>query len=172
MPFQPRGDQAQRTIVAQAAAKAEYGELLTFGELAARLHLDPARSRDQIRQAVASARPLLLKDALRALVSVRGQGYRVARPGEQAGMAQGHRRKADTQMVKALDLVTFADESRMSREELDRHRAVALVLTTLHQRMMGAESRLDNLEKAVDGLKSAVLGNGPTVIPGRVEPGP
>ncbi len=169
MPFSPKGDQAQRTIVAQAASKAEYGQLLTFGELAAHLNIDPVRSKGQIRQAVASARPLLLRDSLRALVSVRGKGYRVARPGEQAGMAQGHRHKADIQMLKALDLVNFVDEGKMSSEELARHRAVAIVLTNIHQRMVGAESRLETLEDAVDSLKSAVFGNGPPLLQGHVE---
>lgn len=161
-PFAPRGDRAQRVVVTELAATAAYGTELTYEQLGHALGLDATYDRAQIRQAVAAARDLLTLDHSRALVAVRGVGYRVARPGEHAGIAQAHRRKADRQLSRALAVVTHADESAMTPDELRRNRAVAMLITNLASRMNSAESRLQHLE-------SAVFGDEPKVIPGEVE---
>lgn len=160
-PFKPKGDRSLRTIVADLTSKASPGDLLTYRTLAFALEL-PEDDRTQIRQAVSAARDVILKDQNRALIAVRGEGYRVAYANEFAGLAQGHRRRADRQMTKALDIVSNVNESELSPEDLKRHRAVAMVIRNLHNRMSGAESRLEQLEKAVFGER-------PPTIQGRVE---
>jgi hypothetical protein len=161
-PFSPKGDRSQRTIVAELAANADYGDELTYARLGRALGLDGDDDRAQIRQAVAAARDLLTLDHNRALIAVRGKGYRVARPGEHAGLAQQHRRKADRQITRALAVVTHVDESAMTPDELRRNRAVALLIGNLASRMTSAETRLQQLE-------NAVFGDGPQVIQGKVE---
>jgi hypothetical protein len=160
-PFEPKGDKSQRIIVAESGAAAKPGDVITFETLGKLLKLHPVRQRDQIRQAISAARPLLLHDHGRALVSIRGTGYRVAHAGEHSGIAQTHRRKADRQMSQALDVINYAREDEMSPEDLQRHRAVALVIRNLYGRMTSAESRIEDLEKVV-------FGNRPSVIPGEV----
>lgn len=150
-------------IITELAANASYGDLLTFQRMATALDLDPDDERDQVRQAVSAARPLLLRDHKRALVAERGRGYRVAHPREQSGIAQVHRRKADRQINNAIAMVTYVDESKLTPEELKRNEAIRMVLTNLHTRLNGAESRLEQLERAV-------FGNAPKVISGEVEP--
>jgi hypothetical protein len=162
-PFQPKGDRSMRVIVAELVANTTPGDLITYETLAEALDLDEKEQRDQIRQAVSAARQTVLRDYNKALVAIRGEGYRVALAREFAGLAQGHRQKADRQMTKALDIVKHVDENQLSPAELQRHRAVATIITTLHSRLTDAESRLQQLEAAVFGKK-------PPVIQGEVEP--
>lgn len=157
-PFAPKGDRSLRVIVAELAAKAEFGQLLTFNELALALDVpDNEAGHNRVRQAVSTARPLVLKDHGRALVAVRGQGYRVALPGELAGIAQDHRHRADRAMGRALAVVDRADTSAMSPEEYQRFQAVGVVIRNLHGRMTSAEDRLADLESAVFGPRRKVV---------------
>lgn len=162
-PFQPKGSRALRVIVAEKAAKASFGDVLSYTELAQAIDApEDDTGRAQVRQAVSAARPLLLADHGRALVPVRNKGYRVALPGEFAGIAQDHRRRADKQITKALAVVNHADMSAATEEERKRFQAVGVVIRNLHSRMSSAEQRLTDLEEAV-------FGDGPKVIPGKVE---
>lgn len=162
-PFQPKGSRALRVIVAELAASVEPGELLPFKMLAEAIGVeDDEAGRAQVRQVVSAARPVLLQDHKRALVAERGRGYRVALPGEFAGIAEDHRGKANRQMGKALAVIEHADESAMTPDELRRHRAVGVVIRNLHGRLTSAEQRLADLE-------AAVFGPPRPVIPGRIE---
>ena len=162
-PFQPKGSRALRLVIAELAAEAKPGDLLPFGVLAEAIGVeDDEAGRAQVRQVVSAARPLLLQDHKRALVAERGRGYRVALPGEFAGIAEDHRGRANRQMGKALAVIEHADEAAMTPEELKRHRAVGVVIRNLHGRLTSAEQRLADLE-------AAVFGPPRPVIPGHVE---
>ena len=164
-PFEPKGSRALRVIITELAAKAAYGDVFTFTELAQAITVeDDDSGRAQVRQAVSAARPLLLSDHGRALVAVRGKGYRVALPGELAGIAQDHRRRADRQISKALAVVDQADMTAATDDERKRFQAVGVVIRNLHSRMTSAEQRLADLEDAVFGQKPRRK-----VIAGKVE---
>lgn len=164
-PFEPKGSRALRVIIAEMAAKAAYGDVLTFTELAEAISVqDDEAGRAQVRQAVSAARPVLLADHGRALVAVRSKGYRVALPGELAGIAQDHRRRADRQIGKALAVIDQADMSTASDDERKRFQAVGVVIRNLHSRMTTAEQRLADLEDAVFGQQPRRK-----VISGKVE---
>lgn len=162
-PFPSKGSRALRVIVAEMAAKAAFGDVLTFEALAQAIDVGADEAgRAQVRQAVSAARPLLLNDHGRALVAVRGKGYRVARPGEMAGIAQDHRQRADRQIGRALAIIDKADMTAATDEERRRFQAVGLVIRNLSNRMNSAEQRLADLEEAV-------FGPGPKIIPGEVD---
>ena len=164
-PFTPKGSRALRVIVTELAAKADFGDVLAFADLAEAIGAqDDEAGRAQVRQTVSAARPLLLSDHGRALVADRGKGYRVALPGEMAGVAQDHRRRADRQISRALAVVDKADMSAATDEERKRFQAVGVVIRNLHSRMTTAEQRLNDLEDAVFGQKPRRK-----VIPGKVE---
>ena len=62
-PFPPKGSRALRIIVTEMAAAAEYGDVLTFTELAQAIEAeDDDAGHAQVRQVVSAARPLLLAD--------------------------------------------------------------------------------------------------------------
>ena len=161
MPFVPKGARSLRVIAAELVAQATPGDLLTYHALGRAMGIDSVNNRDQIRQAISAARPVMLKDYKRTVVAQRGEGYRVALANEFAGLAQDHRRRADRQISKALDIVINVNEKELSAAELERHRAVALVIRNLHSRMTGAEDRLARLESAVFGQR--------VIVPGTVE---
>lgn len=164
-PFEPKGSRALRVIVAEMAAKAAFGDVLTFTDLAEAIGVqDDERGRGQVRQTVSAARPLLLSDHGRLLVAVRGKGYRVALPGEAAGVAQDHRRRADRSIGRALAVIDKADMTAATDEERQRFQAVGVVIRNLHSRMTSAEQRLADLEDAIFGQKPRRK-----VIPGQVE---
>jgi len=163
-PFSPRGDKSLRVIVTEMAAAGADGEVLTVGTLAEALNLDPAdpASRGRIRQAVAAARNCLLKNHSKTLVSDRNRGYRIALPGEFAGLAEAHRERGQRQFAKGLAVIEQAPVGDMTPAELARHRAVGMVLRNLSNRLSSAEQRLNDLEDAVYGPPR-------TVIPGQIE---
>ena len=159
--FQPKGSRAIRVIVADLAASKTRGDLITFEEIADAINV-PAEDRAQVRQAVSAARPLMLRDHQIALVAERRKGYRVARPGEFAGIAQDHRLKSDRQLSKALAHIERAPVDDMTPAERKRHEAVGTVLRNVIGRMTDAEQRLADLE-------SVVYGPPRKVIPGNVD---
>jgi hypothetical protein len=162
-PFQSKGSRALRVIIAELAIKAPRGELLTYKQLALAIGAeDDDAGRARVRQTVSAARPLLLKDHRIALVPERGKGYRVARPGEFAGIAEEHRGRSDRALTRALAVIDNAPVDDMSPAERKRHEAVGQVLRNVVGRMTDAENRLADIEQ--------VLGIGPSkIIGGRVE---
>jgi hypothetical protein len=166
MAFAPKGDRSLRVIVTDLTVKAQPGDVLTFTALAEELGIgeEGEAGRGRVRQAVASARKSLLRDHHRALVAVRGEGYRVALPGEFAGIAQDQTDKGQRQISGALATITYAPEADMSPAELTRHRAVGVAVRNLNNRLTSAEQRLADLEEMVFGPPRG------QVIPGQVEP--
>lgn len=155
--FTPRGDRSLKLAAVDLVVKAEPGELLTYAYLATALNAgefsgDP---RDVIRGAISAARPLLIRDHGRAIIAERGKGYRVALPGELAGVAQEHRGKADRQVSKALAIVTHGDTSTMTQEEFTRFQATRAIIVNLHRRMNNMEERMARIEEAIFGKAPA-----------------
>ena len=159
--FQPKGSRALRAIVIELAAGKNRGDLMTYQEIADAIGVS-AENRAQVRQAVSAARSLLLRHHRIALVAERNRGYRVARPGEFAGIAQDHRLKADNQLSKALANINHAPVDDMTPAERKRHEAVGIVLRNVVSRMTDAEQRLADLE-------AVVFGPSRKVVPGEVE---
>jgi hypothetical protein len=170
-PFVPRGDRSLRVIVTELALAASYSEVLTFARLGEALDLDPDADRHRIRQAVASARPGLLKRHGRALIADRGTGYRVARPGEFAGIAEHLREQGQHRFSRALAVIERAPEADMTPDELRRHRATGLIIRNLNERVSNTEQLLGDARQRLADLEDAVFGRPPATIPGKVDTG-
>jgi hypothetical protein len=170
--FAPKGDKSLRVIVTELAVAAAYNEVLTFGQLGAALSLDPddEHDRSRIRQAVGTARPGLLKRHQRALISDRGAGYRVARPGEFAGVADRLREQGEKRFSRALAVIEHAPQADMTPAELHRHRAIGLVIRNLNDRVSNTEQLLADARGRLADLEDAVFGKPPATIQARPEP--
>lgn len=154
--FQPKGDRSQRSVITSLAAAAEFGALLTYAELTTALQLsDVPDPRPVIRGAVTAARPVLLRDHGRVLIPLRGEGYRIGNPGELAGVAQGHRMRADRQLGQALAVVTHGDTNGMTDAEYQRFAATRTAIVGLHRRMTAVEDRIERIETALFGSEPA-----------------
>ena len=99
----------------------------------------------------------LLRDHNYALVAERGKGYRIARPGEFAGIAQDHRRKSDKAISRALATIEHAPVKDMDEPERKRWEATGIIIRNLHRRMTSAEQRLADIEEVIYGPRRKTI---------------
>lgn len=147
---------AMRERLVEALSGADYDQGFSFAELGRIIGLTEGESgtlngRWLIGRAANASKSRLLKQHNRVLVSVRGRGYRVARPNESAGIAMGYRDGADRRISKAMAVLNHTDERELTQAERSRHHATKVLITDLQNRMHNAEDRLSMLEKAVFG---------------------
>lgn len=162
-PFEPvyRDGKSGAELVCELAATRGYGDVLTIGEIADHLGIDPAEE-PRLRSAVHRAKPRLEREHLKALEAVRGKGYRIINPHEHTMLAGTHRRKSDRQIKRAIHVIEHTDIARLSESDRKRHQEVGLALQLLHQRQRDTEERVGRIEKLLFGRKP------PAVVPGEI----
>lgn len=138
-----------RAAIIELAANADVDELLSFELISKVTGLDP--DLPELRFAVATARPHLLREHDRALVSVRGRGYRVALPVEHAGLARRHQRSSERQLQKAVDLIEHTDLAGFTDKQRRAHENTRRAVLLLAHHQARAEERLARLEAKVFG---------------------
>lgn len=156
-----RGGQSAATLITMLARDKPYDYVVTFEEIAGQLGIG-ADEFVRIRSGVARAKPVLLRDHKKALEAVPLKGYRVVRPGENARLATGHRRKSDRSIKRAIATVRHANEDDMTEAERERNRKVGMALSLLHERQLETEQRVARLEELMLGKRK------PSIIPGSI----
>lgn len=153
-----------RALLISSMADAGAGAAFTWQHLGELLDLDPGQDRASIRFAVAAARRELLTDHRLAVVADRGEGYRLALPGEHAGLARRARQSSDRRIAAAVDLIEYTDLSALTGEQREAHsktRRALLLLAHAHaqldQRVTQQEERLAELERAVFGPRPPTI---------------
>ena len=163
---------AEWKVVYDRVVSMEYGDPLTFTELAEML-TTPDRTRAY--RAVRECNRQLLKSAAvpRYLVPERGRGYRVLRPQDYTPTALAKKDAATRKLTEAVDLLRSAPLNEMSpaarawAEAVTMHLADhELRLMNMEQRQVFAEARLAELEQRVSDDRPAVR---PPLVQGRVE---
>lgn len=125
--FQPTGTEALWQPLYNAAAQAEYGDVLTFADIEQIVGRDIRADRYPVREAMRH----LERDAHRTLTAVRGVGYRVANPAEHLTLAKQHQKRARRQTKRALAKTSSADRAGLTGDE--RHQLDALELNLQRQ---------------------------------------
>lgn len=128
MPFVPAGEKARWKIVYEIFQKANYGDLLNYWELGAALGLNACDDKDKhmIQMAVRRATIQLERVEGRTAVSVRNQGYQIAKPGEHLGIGRARNKRAGRQLdrgekvTNGVDLNLVDDETRKALMVLAR----------------------------------------------------
>lgn len=128
MPFVPAGEKARWKIVYEIFQKANYGDLLNYWELGAALGLNARDDKDKhmIQMAVRRATIQLERVEGRTAVSVRNQGYQIAKPGEHLGIGRARNKRAGRQLdrgekvTNGVDLNLVDDETRKALMVLAR----------------------------------------------------
>lgn len=163
-PFDPvyRDGLSAAVLITMLAAGKPYDTILSYEEIAAQLGISPDDA-VRLRSGVARAKPVLLREHQKALKAVPRKGYRIVRPGEQAGLATAHRQKSDRSIKRAIAVLRHANEDDMSDPERVRHHKVTMAVQLLHERQQDTERRVSRLEELMLGTHR------PTVIPGSVE---
>jgi hypothetical protein len=145
-----------KDVLIEVIAQSGYGRELSYVELGRAIGLGDGESstihgRHLIHRAANAAKRPLLVSHSRVIVSVRGEGYRVALPSESASIAMNYRDGADRKIRKAVDTLAYTDEREMTVAERQRHQATRMLILDLQSRMHSAEDRLNLLERVVFG---------------------
>ncbi len=139
-----------RAAVVELAARAPIDETISFDRFAQIADLS-ADDREGVRFAVNAAKPILLRDYKRALVSVRGEGYRVALPREHAGLAERDKSSSDRKLRQAIAKLEYVDLEGMTQLQRAAHERTREAILLVAHAQAQANARLDRLEKAVYG---------------------
>lgn len=125
-PFEPVGDEARWRVLYRLMKDAASGALLTYEAMAGALALDPKTDRHTMQLAMRrAARELELEDR-RAIVAVRGEGYRVANADQHFELARMHQGKSVNSLERAKSKTDNVDYNHLSPD------LVALAQATSH----------------------------------------
>lgn len=165
-PFTPvyRDGRSAASLIVELAHGKPYGYILTYGEIAGTLGIDPS-DLVRIRAAMARTKERLLREHQRGVEARPGQGYEILHPGAHAHLATKHRRKSDRQIKRAIKVIKGADERDMNPMELERNRQLGMVLERLHERQQDVEDRVSRLESLMLGTTKVIAGTAETVYP-------
>lgn len=115
-PFQPAGAEARWRTLYRLLVNVPVGGMLTYGEMAAALSLDPVRHRSALNVAMRRAAVELEQEDKRAVEVVRDEGHRVVDVAGQLRLAKAHGRKAGTQLEMAYSKATNVDLTNVDPE--------------------------------------------------------
>lgn len=141
-------------VVIDLVKDSEPGSVFTYEQLAAALERDSPRTFAvvDVRNAVISACPRLLKEYQRALHNVRMKGYRLAAANEHSGLAVSRRRRADVQMRRGLHLLRYVRWNEMDNNARQAHQGHLMLTEALASNQMALERRMRAVESAIAGL--------------------
>lgn len=149
--FQPIGELSRREMVLAALADRPEGDTIGYDELAEILGTDDRRT---CQGAIDAAKPALGKLHNKALVAVRGIGYRVIHAGEHLALARQHQRKSLRQLGKSRAAVTHVDYSKLTEGE---RAAITLAATSIGMQvdyMRRNDIRASRIEAAVETVQT------------------
>jgi len=144
--FSPRGDKPEwRIVYDELLVHAEYGQIITYAELASVLERD-AHDRQRLRAPIARARRELGNLRSMWLVAVPNVGYRVIQANEHVSVADDHKHRGQRQFTRMLDVSRATNLSRLTSEELEcwdnQNRINAFLVTVVRSH----ESRIRRIE--------------------------
>lgn len=144
--FAPKGEVAEwRLVYDQLLAGAEYGDVITYEQLASVLGKDVADVK-RARHPIYRARREFGQQRRRWLVAVSGRGYRVITAVEHISVADGHKAKARRQYAAALTVSNVTDLSQLTPEQLASFDVQRKILGTLVAINNAHEQRLNRIE--------------------------
>jgi hypothetical protein len=133
-------------ILVGAFAAVEPDTVITFGDLAGAIHMNPV-DLPRLRQLISIARPIALERYQRAIVSQRGAGYRFALSREHQGLAEGKRQMARRSLDKASMIAIHTDLGELSEPERLAHLNTRRAVTVLAAVVADHDERLHRIEK-------------------------
>lgn len=148
-PFQPLGEVSRRQMVVDLLGDQPEGTLVTYEQLEQLLDVD----RQTCQGAVNQAKLALEREHSKAVVSVRGVGYRIVHASEHLAVARVHQGKARKQLVKSRSKVDYVDLSKLTEGE---RAAVVLAGTAIGLQldyMKRNDIRSTRIEAAVELVK-------------------
>lgn len=146
-------------VLVEFAAKREPGELITYAEFAEALGegAERAYSLREVQSAVCRTERKLATEKQRALINVRGQGYRIALAGEHQMIAGRKKDRAGVLLKRGLTVLHHVDWASMDDNTRKAHEGQMMVVGALCNAMSGIDARLRAVE---DVIKNRNKGDG------------
>jgi len=138
-------------VLAERISYAKPGDLLSYDELAEKLSEGADRSykRQEVQSSVTRAERKIATELSRALVNVRGQGYRVALASEHQTIAGRKKDRAEVMLKRGLTILQHVDWDAMDENARRAHEGQLMVVGALHSAMLGLDRRMQRIEKAL-----------------------
>lgn len=140
-------------VLAELVSAAQPGALLPYDDLMTALSEESTRTftaRDA-QAAVRRAERKLATEQRRALLNVRGLGYRVALAGEHQMIAGRKKDRAAALLKRGVMVLQHVDWDAMDANTRRAHEGQLMVIGALHTAMQGLDSRLSRIEQAIKG---------------------
>lgn len=136
----------------------EPGAVMPYAQMAAALAVGSNRTWDAkaVQSSVRSSARRLLRQSARALIPVRGVGYRVSQGSDHHGLALRRESKANTQLRMAVDVLRHAQYGEMTTDERTVHEAHLTITGALFQQMRRVTQRQKQQDDAIQSLISRV----------------
>jgi len=138
-------------VITAQVCLAEPGDLLTYQKLSAALGkgTDRKYSTTAVQAAVGRAERKLATEHSRALVNIRGSGYRVALAAEHQLLAVRKRDRAGSLLKRGVMILQHVDWGSMDENTRRAHEGQLMVMGALHTAMSGIDRRLSKIESAL-----------------------
>lgn len=147
-------DAPRWTRVAEVLQVADYDETITYVTLADVLGLVIPLQLERVQSLTREASRHVLRTHRRAIEAVPRVGYRIVRPREQLRLAHGHQTRAQNQLTKGTDVVTFVDRGQLEPGECSALDAVVLSLAAQAVFMHRMDVRQSDLERSLASMRT------------------
>lgn len=141
-------------VLIGALASVEPGAVVLYATLTEALAVGSNRAWDTraVQSSVRGAARRILRETARALIPVRGVGYRVSRGGDHHGLALRRESRANAQLRMAVDVLRHAQYGEMSAEQRSVHDAHLTITGALFQQMRLVTQRQKQQDAAIQSL--------------------
>lgn len=116
------GKKKKSEILAEKISKLEYGGVISHSDIAN--IIGEEYKTPKYSQTVTKARRILQRKYGRQIESIRGDGYRVVKPGDYVNHSLKHYKRGFKEMQKGADVLQTAPTKDMNAEELATYRRV------------------------------------------------
>lgn len=136
----------------------EPGTVMPYRQMAEALAVGSSRTWDTkaVQSAVRSTARRLLRQSARALIPVRGVGYRISQGADHHGLALRRESRANTQLRMAVDVLRHANYGEMTTNQRSVHEAHLTITGALFQQMRRVTQRQKQQDDAIQSLMARV----------------
>ncbi len=138
-------------VIIDLVARRKPGDTLSFDELIAELSkgCERAFSQQEARQAIYRSERRMLSEQSRAMMSVRGYGYKVAFASEHDLIARNRKARSDHLLRKGLHVLRNVRWDEMSQNERAAHEGALMLLSGIMAAQEAMSARQDRMEQRI-----------------------
>lgn len=149
---------SNQQVIVELVRGQQPGTVFTYSQLVAALseECDRVFTRQDVQQIVRLAKFRLLREYKRTLANVPNVGYQLAHAKEHLGIANGHTKRGQRQLRKALTTLENARLDEMTTQERDLHTAQCAINSALYHAQRTITSKQYRQDALIATLTSRV----------------